>query len=182
MKPLPQSIQAHLTSAGLLLLRLVFGGFMLFGHGWSKLMNFSLISSHFPDPIGIGSTMSLVITIISEVVFSAFVMVGFKTRLATIPMIVTMAVAAFIIHGQDTFFMGSSGASKEPALLFLTGYCSILLMGGGLFSVDTYRKKKTEIASVNLKHLQASPSRSEPSHESSSSSLSPDGEDSKGPF
>ena len=50
---------------------------MLFGHGWKKMMNFSVIvEKGFPDPLGIGVAMSLAGAVVSEVVFAALIMVG----------------------------------------------------------------------------------------------------------
>jgi putative oxidoreductase len=66
-------------------------------------------------------------------------MIGFKTRLATIPLMITMLVAAIYAHAADPF------GEKELPLLFFTVFGSILISGGGSFSVDQTiggRKKK----------------------------------------
>lgn len=120
---------------GLLVLRLVFGGFMLVGHGIAKAQNFTALSTTFPDPLGVGVLPSLLLTLSSELVLAALIVLGAFTRLASIPLIITMAVAAFIVHGSGPFFMPGQGA-KEPALLFLAGYLALLIMGPGKFSVD----------------------------------------------
>jgi len=52
-------------------------------------------------------------------------------------MIITMAVAAFIVHGGDPFFMqGAENGSKEPAMLYLIGFLGIYLLGSGRYSLD----------------------------------------------
>ena len=53
------SVTDRLPSVGLLLHRVVFGGFMLVGHGWGKLMSFNEKAAGFPDPLGIGSSASM---------------------------------------------------------------------------------------------------------------------------
>jgi len=127
---------------GLLLLRLVFGGFMLVGHGLSKAQRFTELSTSFLDPLGIGAMPSLLLTLVAEVGFAALVVVGAFTRFATIPLIITMGVAAFLVHASDPFFMPAKGA-KEPAVLFLVGYLALLIMGPGKISVDgIFRKIK----------------------------------------
>ncbi len=114
----------------LLFLRLTGGGIMLAAHGFSKLMNYSAMSSSFPDPIGVGSQVSLILAIFAEVLCSLFLIIGLFTRFAAIPLIVTMMVAALIVHGSDPF------AQKEMALLYGTIYIALFLAGPGQFSVD----------------------------------------------
>jgi putative oxidoreductase len=60
---------------------------------------------------------------------------GLFTRLALIPLIVTMAVAVFIIHADDPF------GDKEHALLFLVPYVALLFTGPGKWSLDALVRK-----------------------------------------
>lgn len=133
-------VKETFPSLGLLFFRLIFGGFMLFGHGWGKLMNFSAKKEVFPDPLGIGGTLSLGGAVFSEVVLAALIMVGFLTRLSAIPLIFTMLIAAFVVHGPDPFFL--PGKSKEPALIYLTAYLLLLFTGPGKYSVDSLLGKE----------------------------------------
>lgn len=133
-------VNAFIPSVGLLLFRLVFGGFMLFGHGLSKLMSFGEIAAEFPDPLNIGSHASLIGAIFCEVVCSALVMLGLATRIAVLPLVFTMAVAALLIHGGDPLFMGG-GAAKEPALVYLTAFALLFFTGAGRLSLDAFIKR-----------------------------------------
>ncbi len=114
---------------GLLLLRIGFGGMML-THGIPKLLKMLSGDFSFGDPIGIGEPASLVLAVLCEVLFPLLVIIGFKTRLSAIPVIITMAVAAFIVHGSDPL------ATKEKAILYLIGFIAIALLGAGKYSVD----------------------------------------------
>ena len=114
---------------GLLVLRLAFGGMML-THGVPKLLAFSEKADSFPDPIGVGSALALTLAVFAEVVCAGLVIVGAFTRLAVIPLMVTMAVAAFIVHGSDPL------ERKELALLYLAAFLVIGLLGAGRHSVD----------------------------------------------
>lgn len=118
-----------LHNIGLLLLRIGFGGIML-THGIPKLLKMLSGDFSFGDPIGIGEPASLVLAVLGEFLFPILVIVGFKTRLAAIPVIITMAVAAFIIHGADPF------GTKEMAILYLIAFTAIALLGAGKYSVD----------------------------------------------
>ena len=117
----------------LLLMRLVFGGFMLINHGWGKFLRFFEEGPlRFGDPIGLGKELSLALAVFAEVGCAFLIAIGLFTRLSTIPAIITMLVAAFVAHWADPF------GDKEHALLFLTGYVVILLLGPGRYSVDSW--------------------------------------------
>ncbi len=119
-----------LGSAGLLVLRLGVGAMMAFGHGWGKLTTFADKMDQFPDPLGVGSSTSLAMAVGAEFFCSLALMAGFLTRLAAVPLIVTMTVAAVVIHGADPW------STKELAVLYLLSYTVLLLCGPGRFSVD----------------------------------------------
>ena len=78
-------------------------------HGIQKWTNFQELSAVFPDPLGVGSPLSLGLAIFGELACSMAFIIGFLYRLAMIPMVFTMAVAFFVIHGNDPF------ATKELA-------------------------------------------------------------------
>ena len=114
---------------GLLILRLGFSGLML-THGIPKLMNLVQGNMDFADPIGIGNNLSFILTVIAEAICPLLIIVGFKTRIAAIPVVITMAVGAFIVHAADPI------ETKEKALLYLFAFLVIVLTGAGKYSVD----------------------------------------------
>lgn len=115
---------------GLLILRLGSGLMMLFAHGLPKLMNFGHLSKNFADPIGLGPLISVILAIFSEFICALLIAVGFKTRLAAIPLIITMLVAAFIVHVNDPF------SKQEFPLLYAVCYLVLVFTGSGKYSVD----------------------------------------------
>ncbi|MBB3205702.1 putative oxidoreductase [Rhodopirellula rubra] len=116
-------------SIGLLALRVAFGCFMMV-HGIQKVMGFSEISAVFPDPIGVGSQLSLIMAIGAEVGCSILLILGLGTRLAVVPLAFTMIVALFVVHGADPWKM------KELAALYLAVYAVIFITGPGELSLD----------------------------------------------
>lgn len=103
----------------------------MLSHGIPKMMKlFAGGEIQFADPIGLGATASLILTVFAEVICAALIVVGFKTKWATIPLIITMMVAAFIVHADDPF------GKKEFALLYAVGYFAIALLGAGRYSID----------------------------------------------
>ena len=99
-------VKDFIPSVGLLLFRIVFGGFMLVGHGWGKLMSFSEKAATFPDPLGIGNQLSMGSAIFCEVICAALVVLGLATRFAVLPLVFTMVIAAFAVHGGDPSGVG----------------------------------------------------------------------------
>ena len=68
-------------SLGLLLLRVSVGSMMLLGHGWGKLTSFAERSSSFPDPLGIGPSLSMALATGAEAFCALAVILGFATAL-----------------------------------------------------------------------------------------------------
>lgn len=137
--------QELMTSIGLLVLRVGIGGYML-THGWGKLqMVLAGDFGSFGDPIGLGSGLSLVLITLAEFGCALLVVVGLGTRFAAVPVVFGMAVAAFIVHGSDPWTMGE-GASKEPALLYLSAFLTLALTGAGRFSLDGVIAARKETA------------------------------------
>tara|TARA_B100000508_G_scaffold113525_1_gene92146 strand:- start:123 stop:497 length:375 start_codon:yes stop_codon:yes gene_type:complete len=115
---------------GLLILRIGVSALML-THGFPKLM--SLIGGNTAvvgDPIGVGGLISSILVIIGEVIAPVLIIIGLKTRWAAVASAITMAVAAFIVHGADPL------GKKEMALLYLIAFIAIAFMGAGKISVD----------------------------------------------
>lgn len=119
-----------------LITRLTFGGTMLLAHGMPKLLTFSEKMNVFPDPLGVGNSLSLGLTIFSEVLCAALLMLGVFTRFTAIPLMITMLVAFLLVHGNDPFKI------KEMSFLYFFGYLICALLGSGRFSLDFLIRKK----------------------------------------
>lgn len=113
----------------LLIARLGIGGLMLV-HGLAKIPMLSQSPVQFFDFMGLGAELSLWLAIFAEVVCSIFVLIGCATRLMVIPLIITMLVAVFIVHGADPFM------KQEMGLHYILVYVILMLTGGGKYSVD----------------------------------------------
>ena len=127
--------------SGLFVLRVAIGVFMLV-HGIQKLMGFSEMADKFPDPIGMGSQLSLIMAIGSEVGCSILLILGLGTRLAVIPLAFTMIVALFVVHGADPWKV------KELAAIFLAMYAVIFITGPGRCSLDEKLFNKTKAETI----------------------------------
>jgi len=114
---------------GLLVLRIA-GGAMMLTHGWGKMLKVFAGDFGFADPLGMGPTASLILTAFAEVICAVCVLVGFKAKFFSTFLMITMLVAALVVHGSDPF------SDKEKALLYFAIYLAIYFMGSGKYSVD----------------------------------------------
>jgi putative oxidoreductase len=119
----------HGNDIALLLLRVIPSIFML-QHGWSKLARWDTLLGTFADPLGVGSAPSFLLAVFAEFFCSLLLIAGVFTRQAALPLLITMLVAALVVHGGDPW------GKKELPLLFATVYAVIALIGPGRFSVD----------------------------------------------
>jgi putative oxidoreductase len=116
------------TDAAALILRLFFGGMFIY-HGYPKIVNYSEFVNGF-DPIGLGPDLSLILTIFGEFVCGIFIVLGLFTRLAVIPVFVTMIVAYFVAHAKDDFMV------KMLPFAYLWLCLVIFILGSGRYSLD----------------------------------------------
>lgn len=129
---------AATTDIALLIARLGIAALML-THGIPKMMTlFSDTPIQFPAVFGLSAEVSLGLAVFAEVICSVFLLAGFATRLATIPLIITMVVAVLSIHVADPF------VKQEPALQYLLVYVVLLFAGSGKYSIDYLLQRGSE--------------------------------------
>lgn len=129
------------TDLGILLLRLIFGGMFIY-FGYQKLGNYDMMLGLIGDPIGIGPKLSLNLTIFSEFFCGIFISLGFLTRVFVIPTFITMIVAYFVVHANDTFQV------KQSAFVYMVLCLPVFVLGSGRFSVDRLIFKNKQIHSI----------------------------------
>ena len=109
----------------------IFVGVGMLTHGFPKLQY--LLSGDtitFPDPFFISPTLSLALAVFAEFFCAILVIIGLRTRFATLPIIITMIVAILAVHITDGL------EKQELPLLYLSIFTCILIIGGGSYSVD----------------------------------------------
>ena len=121
----------------LILVVRVFFGVLFFTHGLDKLMNFNSIVGTYPDVLGFGSYMTLMVSIFCEFCCSLFLIAGLLVRIMTVPMIISMGVAFFDVHDA----MMPEG---ELALIYFIVFIILFLTGPGKYSVDYLIDKKIQ--------------------------------------
>lgn len=129
---------------GLLILRLVFGLVLLYGHGFEKM---SVILSgqeiQFMDPIGIGASTSYYMAAFAEGICTILLILGLFSRIGTLILSINFIVI-FIFHA----FISRDGFEiLELRFLYLFAFIALTLTGPGNLSLDYllfHRKNKLE--------------------------------------
>lgn len=114
---------------GLLILRVGVSALML-THGYGKFLKLFTDPTDFGDPIGIGPTISLILAVIGEFIAPILIIIGYKTKLAAIPALITMLVATFVVHASDPI------GTKEKALFYSIAFLALAFTGAGKYSID----------------------------------------------
>ena len=125
--------------SGLILIIRLFVGISMLTHGLPKLEKLVANDNiEFMNFLGLGSAISLVLVVFAEFLCSVFIILGFLTRFSTIPLMITMLIAFFVVHGSDPY------ATKELSLVYFFFYLTIFILGSGRFSLDwLFSKKET---------------------------------------
>lgn len=118
--------------AGLLVLRLWFGLSLFLNHGLSKLEHAPQMVNHFPNPLHIGSPASFAFGLLSDVVCSILIVIGFASRLAALGVLIILGVAFFLVHHVKF----SGPGNGELPYLYAGAALVLLIAGPGRYSAD----------------------------------------------
>ena len=120
----------------------LFVGIMFMQFGIRHLVNYSTMSADFPTVLGLSSATCLSIMIVIELVCSLFIMVGFLTRLSTLPPNASMIAAEYysahdLLPHTSLYGLDSTEPGYLP-VMFIGIYLFILLAGPGKISLDYF--------------------------------------------
>ena len=123
-----QSQETHAIAYALLRVAI---GMLLIINGWNKWQALPGYINDFPDPLGVGSELSLYLVIFAELICGLAIALGLMTRLASLPVTMTFIVAVFLVHGNDLFDV------KQAPILYLIASIYFMVKGSGRFSLDS---------------------------------------------
>lgn len=133
------------ASLTLLILRLIVGIAFMY-HGWGKIQNpFGWV----PAPSAIPGFFQM-LAAVAEFGGGIALILGFLTRLASLGLVFTMAVAV-LFHAvimKDPFVNMTGGSSYELAAVYLGISLMFLTIGAGKFSLDQFCSQRCEAKKV----------------------------------
>jgi putative oxidoreductase len=117
---------------GMLLFRLFVSVRLIYGvidnvlH-WDRMIEFSrfLKSYGFPMPL-----FCAVLSVYAQLIGGLLILIGWKTRFASVIIIINFLVALIMVHRKDSL------EAMTPALAMLFGAVLLLFIGAGKYSVD----------------------------------------------
>ena len=129
-------IQPPRLNAGLFFLRLAASLLLLHVHGLPKVLHFSEELTRIEDPFGLGPMMSLLPAILAEVVCPIFIILGWGTRLACLPIIAVLLVAMLVVHP------GWSIAEGQFGWLLLIIFTTLAITGPGQWRIGSNARRE----------------------------------------
>ncbi len=127
---------------GLLFLRILIGVVMAF-LGYEKLIhaNDMIANEYWKNQVnflGLGSAVSVWLTIFAEFFCSVFLIFGLLTRLGLIPLIFCMSYIVFVLDKFNIISQGEHGYQVSTAFVYLVIYVVLMLTGPGKLSIDRF--------------------------------------------
>lgn len=108
----------------------IFVGILMLIHGIEKINNYEMLFPSFPDPLGIGSSASLVLIIGVETVGSVLLIMGLLVRPAALVLALGMLFATFFAYPSEPF------SAHELSFVYMGIYVMLLISGGMRYSLD----------------------------------------------
>jgi len=129
----------HYEDTAKLVLRFTVGFLMLF-HGINKVTHgISFIEGKFSN-IGLPEIMAYSVYL-GEIIAPMMLIIGFRVKMASLLIIMTMVVAVGLTHAGDIFSLGKHGEwAIELQMFYVLASLAVLLQGAGKYSVDNYSK------------------------------------------
>ena len=120
---------------GLLVLRLSIGLLMLL-HGLAKLSGLGFIKGMLSEA-GLPAFIAYGVYL-GEIVAPLLIVVGFRTRLATLVYVFNVLTAIFLVHSGDIFTLNQHGGWGIELLgLYLFGAVTLFFTGAGKLSISS---------------------------------------------
>ena len=130
-----ESMRRNLTDNGIFLLRISVS-LMMLSHGIPKALEYETLVTEFPDPLNVGTEVSVQLILFAEIGCSVLLFFGMLGRFAAATLFIAMMVAAFVHHFADPW------SARELPLLYATIYAALTLTGSGSPSVDAWLSRQ----------------------------------------
>lgn len=128
------------TNLGRLFLRL-FVGLMLMQFGIRQLYHFHELLPMYPSIAGMSAQTTMIAMIVIEILCSLCIMIGFCTRIMTVPPFIALCVAEYHVLADVVTvpsYMLTWAMPGYLPIMFLGIYFFILLVGPGKISCDYF--------------------------------------------
>ena len=132
-KPRPSDLTFNV---GMLLFRIAASLEIIVVHGFKKLGIGVPAAEDVPNPLHLPQVLNNVFAIAADVFFPFLVLIGFCTRLATLPTLAVTLTGYFVVHWHDPLLV------RDTPFVYSVVFLLILLMGPGKYSLDNLNYKR----------------------------------------
>ena len=119
-----------LNNCFMLLFRIIVSLELIVVHGLKKVGVGVTQAEIVPNPLGFPETFNHVFAVSANIVFPLFVIFGFFTRLATLPILAVTLTGYFVVHGHDPLL------ERDIPFMYSMVFLLILALGPGKYSLD----------------------------------------------
>lgn len=105
-------------------------------HGFKKIGIGVAEAEHVPNPLHLPEALNSAFAISANIFFPFLVLIGFCTRLATLPTLAVTLTGYFVVHLHDSLL------EKDVPFIYSVFFLLILVLGPGKFSIDSYLRKR----------------------------------------
>ena len=140
MKKLIQTItntnpEGTITHVSLLIFRILLSVELIVAHGLKKIGVGVSEAEQVPNPLHLPEAFNSLFADAANLVFPVFVIFGFFTRIAVLPILAVTLTGYFILHWNDALLI------KDTPFMYSLCYLFLLFMGSGKYSMDHYLRK-----------------------------------------
>ncbi|MGE8514512.1 MAG: DoxX family protein [Chryseobacterium culicis] len=125
-----------LINIALLVFRVLLSVELIVAHGLKKIGVGVSEAEQVPNPLHLPEAFNNLFADAANLVFPVFVIFGFFTRIAVLPILAVTLTGYFILHWNDALLV------KDTPFMYSLCYLFLLCVGSGKYSVDHYLTKK----------------------------------------
>lgn len=120
----------------LLLFRSIVSTQLIVVHGLKKIGIGTGVAETVPNPFNFPNWFNDSFAITANLIFPLFIIAGFYTRLATIPVLAVTLSGYFVVHWNDPLLV------SEVPFMYSLSFLIIAFLGAGKYSIDHYLRNK----------------------------------------
>jgi putative oxidoreductase len=125
--------------SGMLLLRAAASLEIALVHGFKKIGVGVAQAENIPNPLHLPDVFNNAFAIAANIIFPFFVLIGFFTRVSTLPTLAVTLTGYFVVHWNDAL------PEKDTPFIYSLIFLIILILGPGKYSIDNSICKKLSV-------------------------------------
>ncbi|NRS87801.1 putative oxidoreductase [Flavobacterium sp. 7E] len=114
----------------MLVFRIVLSLELIIVHGIKKIGIGTTIAEVVPNPLHLPANLNQMFAIVANLFLPFFIMIGWCTRWATLPILAVTLMGYFVVHGNDSLL------ERDIPFMYSLSFLMIFCLGPGKYSFD----------------------------------------------